>query len=418
MKKLLIIDGNEKDIKKIGDAAGSDYDVSALSYYDVMNMALSTVITIVNTLDSSDEFSAGHSLRVAVVAGDIAKNLGWDERACRNLYFVCLLHDIGMLTVPESIRNKPDRLTDEEYGIVKTHCEKGSKMLSDIGLLEGLSQGALCHHERWDGRGYPQGLSGAEIPEIARIIAVADAYDAMSSDRVYRRRLSSDKIISEFLRCKGTQFDPDITDVFVFMLKEGYSVEPGIEQSKAASERAVKAGGLGSLFSAPAQEFYEDSRETDTITGLFTRSYLNTRVGKKISEERTGALMLIDITGFKELCESAGGDEVNRVLKDFADRLRSYFREEDIVCHISFNNFAVYVSGQSGKNVVEKKASMITQITDTFEEFAAYRDMLGVSIGIAMCQEDGVTFEELFRVALDALHEIEKSGENAYIFAD
>ncbi len=415
MKRLIIIDGNESDESKVKGALGSDYDVSSLSFYDVNNMALSTVITIANTLDSHDVYSSGRSLRVAVISRDIARNLGWDDKDCQNIYFIALLHDIGMMTVPDVILHKPGRLTDDEYDVVKTHPQKGAEMLRDIKALDHLFEGVLYHHERWDGQGYPKGLAGSDIPEYARVIAIADAFDAMNSDKVYRSRLSQEKIISEFSRCKGSQFDPDMADVFIFMLKGGYTVEAGIEQTKEASQRAAAEGGMKNpIFS---EDSLDPAIEMDTLTGLFTRSYLNTRVGKKISEERSGALMLIDITGFAGIKEQFGDQDGNELLKLLSDRFKTLFREADIVCRIDDNRFAVYVSGESGKRVIEKKAGVIVGILDTYEEFEKYRALAGISIGISMCQEDGVTFEELYGAALGALDAAEQNDDNTYRFS-
>ncbi len=413
MKRLVIVDGNEADEKKVKEALGDSYSVSSISRFEINNMALSTVITIANIIDAKDAYSGGHALRVAVCAKDIAKNLGWDERTCQNIYFVALLHDIGMMTIPDSILHKPGRLDDLEYEEVKKHPENGAEMLRDITVVEGLAEGILYHHERWDGAGYPKGLKGEDIPVMARVISVANAYDAMNSDRVYRPRLSRDKIISEFIRCSGTQFDPDITEVFVFMLKEGYVVDPKIEQTREASMRAVADGGLHNVF---AREDSSSEEEMDTLTGLFTRSYLNTMVGKKISEERSGALMIIAITGFDELKANYGEEELDRIVKDFSVRLQSLFREADVVSSISRNMFAIYVSGQSGKNIVEKKAAMIASIADEYDEFIKYRDLMGVAIGISLCEEDGLTFEELYSSADTALSAAAREGKNIYRF--
>lgn len=403
MKKLYIIDGSEQDEKTVRDAVGAQYDVATVSYFDLNNMALSTVITLTNTIDSLDAYAGGHSLRVAVISRDIARNIGWDEKECQNVYFVALLHDIGMITIPDSIVHKPGRFNEFEMDIVKQHTLNGAKILRDITVLDHLSEGVMHHHERWDGSGYPGKLSGEDIPPYARVIAVADAYDAMSSDRVYRQHLSGEKIISEFQRCRGTQFDPEITDVFVFMLKGGYTVDPDIGQTKEASERAVKDGGLGRMFSPEEMSVKSDESEMDALTGMFARSYLNTRVGNKISEERSGALMMIELNGYESLCSEFGRDEGDLMVRMFLQRLRALFREEDVVCRISEDMFAVFVGGQSGKSVIKNKADMITAMFDTYEEYEKYRGKISTSIGIAMCMEDGVTFEELYGAAMERL---------------
>ena len=418
MKKVIIVDGDERDLTAVRSQIGKDYDVNSFSAFEFNNMALSTVISIANILDALDPFSAGRSLRIAVCARDLAKNLGWNERDCQNVYFISLLHDIGMLTVSEVIRNKPGRLDEDEYAAVKTHTIRGEQMLRDIDVVRNLSDGILYHHERWDGTGYPKGLAGKDIPAVARVIAVADAYDAMSSDRVYRSKLSTDKIISEFLRCKGGQFDPDIADVFIFMLKDGYTVDPKIEQTKEASERAVAQGGLRQVFASAFDERQETEGELDALTGLFTRSYLNTIVGKKITEERSGALMIIDIVGMPQLRSSLGDSKCDELIRKYTDKLRSYFREEDILCRIESDRFAVFVSGDSGKAVIEKKASVIAEMTGSDEELSKYKDSLKVDMGIAMCMEDGLTFEELYGSALSALEDAEKTGMSTYRFRE
>ena len=185
-------------------------------------MSLKTVMIMSSIIDARDTYTSGHSERVAVTALEIAKKLGWSEDDAQNLYLVALLHDIGKIAIPDAILNKPTRLTDDEYNIIKSHTVIGDSILKELYMLKKVEEGALYHHERYDGKGYPCGKKGDDIPLYARIICIADAYDAMSSDRVYRPRLSKDKIISEFERCRGTQFDPQLSDLFVDMLKHGF----------------------------------------------------------------------------------------------------------------------------------------------------------------------------------------------------
>lgn len=130
------------------------------------------------------------------------------------------MHDCGKISVPFTILQKPSRLTNDEYEQIKMHTTYGEKMLRDFTSIDGINLGALYHHERFDGKGYPKGLAGEEIPEIARIIGVADALDAMSSDRYYRKRLSEEKILQELLDNKGKQFDPVIVDHVVRLITE------------------------------------------------------------------------------------------------------------------------------------------------------------------------------------------------------
>jgi energy-coupling factor transport system substrate-specific component len=131
------------------------------------------------------------------------------------------MHDIGKIGIPDKILNKPDRLTDEEYAVMKTHVTHGAEILKDFTLIEHVVDGARYHHERYDGRGYPDGLKGEEIPLYGRIIGVADAFDAMTANRVYRKQMDFSYVFNEMKNGKGTQFDPQIVDILLRLIDEG-----------------------------------------------------------------------------------------------------------------------------------------------------------------------------------------------------
>jgi putative two-component system response regulator len=150
----------------------------------------------------------------------IAKKMGYSKEQVSLVEYTALLHDIGKIGVPREIINKPARLTDEEYEIIKTHPVIGAKTLEGITEIPDIAIGARYHHERFDGRGYPDGLSGMDIPEIARIIGVADAYDAMTSNRSYRGLMAQEVVRGEIEKGKGTQFDPAIADVMMCIIDE------------------------------------------------------------------------------------------------------------------------------------------------------------------------------------------------------
>lgn len=171
-------------------------------------------------IDTKDIYTRGHSGRVAYYSRKIAKRAGYSEFRQEEIYMMGLLHDVGKIGVPNAIINKPSSLTDEEFAVIKKHPAMGAQILERIEEDPELTIAARYHHERFDGRGYPEGLSGFDIPEVARIIAVADAYDAMSSNRSYREKLSDDKIISELEAGKGTQFDPKYADIMISIMKE------------------------------------------------------------------------------------------------------------------------------------------------------------------------------------------------------
>ena len=180
-----------------------------------------SIETFTGFIDAKDPYTNGHSKRVAMYTKLLAKEMGYDGEELENIYYIGLLHDCGKIGVPDNILGKPGRLTEEEFEIIKSHTVRGGEILSNFKSLEDADEGARYHHERYDGKGYPEGLKGEEIPLIARIICVADSFDAMNSNRVYRKKLSKDYIISELENNKGTQFDPKIVSIMLELIKNG-----------------------------------------------------------------------------------------------------------------------------------------------------------------------------------------------------
>ena len=178
------------------------------------------VESLAAAIDTKDIYTRGHSGRVADYARKIAQRVGYSEYRQEEIYMMGLLHDVGKIGVPNSIINKESKLTDEEFAVIKKHPGMGAQILENIKEDPELTIAARFHHERFDGKGYPDGISGFDIPESARIIAVADAYDAMSSDRSYRKKLSNDQIIDELTNGKGTQFDSKFADVMIAIINE------------------------------------------------------------------------------------------------------------------------------------------------------------------------------------------------------
>lgn len=177
--------------------------------------------TFVTAIDAKDIYTKGHSTRVAEYSIILAKRLGWDEERIDSVRYKALLHDVGKIGIPDRVLNKADRLSDEEFEIIKSHTIIGSEILQGVSSLSEMYVVARNHHERYDGKGYPDKKSGEDIPEEARLVGIVDAYDAMSSDRAYRKALSRDTIRGELSRGRGTQFDPHMTDAFLELLDEG-----------------------------------------------------------------------------------------------------------------------------------------------------------------------------------------------------
>lgn len=186
----------------------------------IERVSMQMVTALANTIDAKDSYTNGHSVRVAKYSCMIAKRLGYTEDELTQIEFAALLHDIGKIGIPEGIINKTSRLTDEEYRIIKAHPSIGGSILQAITEIPDIAIGARYHHERYDGKGYPEGLAGDEIPEIARIIGVADTYDAMTSNRSYRGVLPQERVRDELVKGRGTQHDAGILDIMIALIDE------------------------------------------------------------------------------------------------------------------------------------------------------------------------------------------------------
>ena len=212
------------DLKLLGATAShmSIFLENAALYDDLNAMFLGTLEALTASIDAKDTYTCGHSQRVAHLTQQLAQAMGLDEHTVSRMHIAGVVHDVGKIGVPESVLSKPGRLTEEEFAWMRQHPEIGYGILKDIPQLRDILPGVLHHHERWDGQGYPEGLCEDRIPKIARMIALADAFDAMSSTRTYRPALSRAEVLQEIMECAGTQFDPELAPVFVRIDFSGY----------------------------------------------------------------------------------------------------------------------------------------------------------------------------------------------------
>ncbi len=190
-------------------------------YQELREMLFSTVKSLVAAIDAKDQYTRGHSERVYGLSVRIGERIGLSADEMQTLSWAALLHDIGKIAITGKILNKPGRLTEEEFGEVKMHPERGCKVLEPIPQLRDTLSAIRHHHERFDGGGYPDGLKGEEIPLLARILSIADTFDAMYSSRAYRRALPQEAVLKEIHDCAGTQFDPRLAEVFLQLAAEG-----------------------------------------------------------------------------------------------------------------------------------------------------------------------------------------------------
>jgi HD-GYP domain-containing protein (c-di-GMP phosphodiesterase class II) len=180
-----------------------------------------TMTTFAEFIDAKDPYTRGHSVRVSYYCQEIAKRMKMREDDVKKLGYIALMHDCGKIGIPDSVLNKPGRLNPEERKVIESHTVLGGQILEKFTAIDGIREGALYHHERYDGKGYPEGRVGRDIPLYARIIGIADSFDAMNSDRCYRRHLPKDVILRELEENAGKQFDPDLVMYMIEMINDG-----------------------------------------------------------------------------------------------------------------------------------------------------------------------------------------------------
>lgn len=260
---------------------------------------------LAKTIDAKDKYTRGHSVRVANYSREIARRMGKSERDQEKIYRAALLHDVGKIRIPDDIINKPGKLTEEEYAFIKLHPVSGYHILKSFTKDQMIATGAKFHHERYDGKGYPNGLVGENTPEHARIIGVADAYDAMASNRSYRKALPQEVIRDELLAGKGTQFAPRIVEVMMKMMDEDkeYRMRQSDDQHKtvlAVDDEEISVEMLGHIFEAqPVYRFLSAASGEEALLLL--------------REERVDLVLLdLEMPGMKGL-------EVFRHIKEIRD---------------------------------------------------------------------------------------------------
>lgn len=376
-------------------------------------MSLQTVRALANAIDAKDSYTIGHSERVSEYAALIAKELGWDEDETDNLRFKALLHDVGKIGVPDSILNKPTRLSDMEYDVIKTHSGMGADILSTVTVIPGADQVARHHHERYDGKGYPDGLAGENIPFEARIVGVADAYDAMSSDRCYRKALTKEAIRQQLVQGRGTQFDPEILDAFLHIFDEN--------RLQISDKEATKDEGSLGYVNASAKivervvqtlNMQKNVDNIDFITGMDLRNSGERKIAAAMAEGE-GCLAFFDVDNLKKVNDTMGHKFGDRVLRRMGEILLRN-GENAVSCRLGGDEFLFFM-----KNVNREQAEkQIRQVMDAFrhekEEDAVMRQV-SLSAGLCMCTPQD-TFADVYVRTDKALYHVKQNGKADYCF--
>lgn len=378
-------------------------------------ISLQTIKTLSVTVETKNVYTKGHSQRVADYSALIAGALGWDDKRINNLRNAAYMHDVGMIGIPDSIVNKPTRLTEEEYAIIQRHTLIGADILKDITLIEHVAEVAHYHHERYDGTGYPEGIAGEEIPIEARIVAVADSYDAMNSKRIYRNALEKEKIIEELESCSGTQFDPVIAQLFVRLIREGkvdtalLPAEP-IGESKIDHYESETTKFISDIMSTMQSQ--EDSDSYDFLTGLSVRSKGEILIAQMM-QEHDGGLVFVDMDNLKKLNDVYGHKAGDRALKLLGNILKDA-GDNSIACRLGGDEFLLFLPDYS-------KDEIHACVKHIFFEFAKAKEddvelrCADLSAGMSL-STNGATFEKCYREADKALYFVKQNGKGNYMF--
>lgn len=382
----------------------------------IARISLKSMMMIANTVDKKDPFASNHSTNVARFSVEIAKKLGWSSEEIYNLQNLALVHDIGNIGVPDKIIRKNGPLTPDEYEAVKRHTTVGKNILEDLTVIRKAAEIAETHHERFDGKGYPQGLSGEAIPIESRIIAVADAFDSMTSDRSYRKKLTDDELLDEFAKGRGTQFDPAVADIAIEIIKSG-----GIGEDSAAEDHEDELAIESSkLLQRVLKEYSKEVRsesQRDALTGLWNRNFVSDFLNDYLTDKRNGGcLLMIDIDGFKAINDTCGHIIGDRVIQSVSESIRSLMRQDDIVSRLGGDEFMVFLKGNSSRSFASAKAEEIILALDKAQTSGSYGKPISVSIGISVAPFDGSDFAMLYSKADKALYHAKENGKHTYHF--
>lgn len=375
-------------------------------------VVLQSVMAIANTVDSRSEFKRGHSARVAEYSLLIGRKMGLRSRELKQLYQAALLHDIGKIGIPDSILNKPGRLSAGEMDVIRRHPNIGADILKDIQSMKDVSISVRFHHERFDGEGYPSGISGDDIPVLARIICIADAYEAMTHDRVYRGQLSDHRTQTELEQEKGGQFDPKLVDILIELIAEHGSLR------QFTSGREVEPDSNGNL----VQRILEKQSETDRneaaldwLTGLYNRSFSEREIIRRIRKE-DGAFFLIDLDNFKMVNDFYGHAAGDAVLKRVAVILKSCIGEDDLASRVGGDEFTIFISGVTDRDRIVKYAEHILEEFNKEKKAEALLAECSLSIGISFASKDSDGYLDIYKKADRALYYVKQNGKNGFEF--
>lgn len=380
-------------------------------------MLMQLIRTLSNTIEAKDEYTHGHSSRVAEYSVAVAEEMGIPKEEISKIWYAATLHDIGKIGVPDTVLNKPSRLSDEEFRIIKTHTTIGADILSNVEMVAYTADIARHHHERYDGKGYPDGLFGEEISLGARIVSVADAFDAMSSDRVYRKALSKDVIWKEINRNKGIQFDPDVATTFLSLYEKGVIDKIKEEsESKILNDRMgtelLKESDVEKLLSMVSETVIhtKSEEEYDSLTGLLTRRYGQKKISELIKNCR-GSMIFCDMDNLKTINDLYGHKAGDKVLSILGNILSKHVKN-GTACRIGGDEFLVFLCDSDEEKSVQTVKDIINDFNEQ-KKIDASINIATLSAGICVTNQMS-EYDEAFSKADKALYYIKQRGKDGY----
>jgi len=302
-----------------------------------------TLLSIVEMIEKRDSYTAGHSKRVAQYCQKIAQEMGYDDEVCTKLYRAGILHDVGKIATPDVILLNPKKLNKVEYTLIQEHVSVSFQLLSHIPMFEDLAHIIYEHHERYDGRGYPRGLSGNEINPFSQIMIIADAFDAMTTTRIYKARKSIDEAIIELRACSGTQFHPKVVEKAISALKN-IKISDGINQLPASTLEKERFA-----------YFYKDF-----MCNVFNRNYLDMCLMENKNSHEYHYMYVFFLKNLSTYNKKFGWDKGNMVLIDIASKLVEYF-EDAMVFRVFGDDFTI----------MAKKSIQLDNIHEFFKQYFA-----------------------------------------------
>ena len=404
--RILELDDFRKHLEQLVDAKTDE----------IQKIFIQSITTITYAVDAKDRYTKGHSVRVAQYCLAIAKKLSWSKQDCLNLYYTALLHDIGKIGIPDSILNKPVKLTDEEYRLIRNHTIMGSNILKPITMVPQICDGARYHHERYDGKGYPFGLKGDEIPYAARIIGIADAYDAITSNRIYEKARVTDYAVNELKKGRGTQFDPYLTDVMLEIIESGFEfTETPQFEFETEKEGENEADSFIVQVCQKTEKDVQKAEDMDSLTGFPIRKAFENSVNTYLDNpSNRGTMFLMDVDNFLYVNKSYGHIAGDHIICRLADIIRTYIEEDSYICRVSGDEFAIfYQNGRSEEWIRDVAESILADFQKAISDIDTDH-MLSISIGISCTKNPLERCKDLLQQCDKALYYVKNNGKNSY----